>query len=135
MQDCSISSVLAMEILQSYTKPSIYNTLEITHLDNQYHATRMTWIYHHIILDSLGVITYPRPILQEELMDETKTINEVKPFQLFLKVVTKSTNKADIIINNNISNLIGVGKFYWKGRICFVPLFDQIYSLLTCWIV
>lgn len=46
---------------------------------------------------------------QEELVDETRRLCEVRPFQPILKVVKKHGNRAEKILNSQISVLIGKG--------------------------
>lgn len=46
----------------------------------------------------------------EEIHDENKRICDVKPFYRILKIVERQGDKADKILNGQISHLIGKGK-------------------------
>ena len=45
-----------------------------------------------------------------ELVDETRSLDDVQPFEKFLKIIEKPPNKNEKIENAHISFLIGKGK-------------------------
>lgn len=74
-------------------------------------------------------ISYVNAMAQREmLVDENKRLCDVRPFLAVLNIVERQEDKADNVLNAQISNLIG------KGGCCFffsIVHFYIIYYLFT----
>lgn len=69
---------------------------------------------HGLLHDSSSYsVSYINAMAQREiLVDENKRLCDVKPFLSVLKIVERKEDKADYVLNAQISNLIGKGMFF-----------------------
>lgn len=67
---------------------------------------------------------------REMLVDENKRLCDVRPFLAVLNIVERQEDKADNVLNAQISNLIGKGTYYTQF-VNYTPfkIYDLIYLM------
>lgn len=65
---------------------------------------------------------------REILVDENKRLCDVRPFLAVLNIIERQEDKADYVLNAQISSLIGKGMYYYY--LCMIYALCTIYKCL-----